>query len=219
MRHVWYHDAMDSDTKANGASTNGLSGASEVVGPKRRRRGGVAPAATASETVVEAAPPPAPPAPAPPVETKKLSPNFRRIPQPDLAADEKPEENWEESPSAFIYDSKSNGERPVKMLCTDTRLWPGLGEVIYARATSPITVTLPSGELFETPAKVTIAFPACNELLEIVRLLEANPQGVVEAKFAPIGERPTDLGKNVMHYRVRCRVVPGLSREDAWRGG
>lgn len=235
------------DGTSNGASgtSNGVSGVNGVsssehknpepptVGPKRKRRGGLAPAATNTTdgvtAVVDAATPavaPVAPVGAVPevkreieVETKRISPHYRKIPQPDLSLDEKPGEGWEQAPSAFIYDSRSNDERPVKILCTDVRMWPGLGEVIYARSKMPVTVTLPTGELFETPPGVTIAYPACNELLEIVRLMEANPNGVVEAKFAPIGERPTDLDKRVMHYLVRARVVPGLTREDAWRGG
>lgn len=228
--------AMDSDSKANGlnGSSNGVdhpaAPTGPMVGPKRRRRSGVAPAppAPAGDVETQAAPAtePAPPpqattpAPAPtPIELKRFSPHYKRIAQPDLALEAKAEDGWEEAPSAFIYDSESNGRRPVKMLCTDVRMWPGLGEVIYARSKMSITVTLPNGELFECPPGVTIAYPACNELLDIVQKMEANPSGVVEAIFAPIGERPTDLDKYVTHYRVFSRVVPGLSRETAWRGG
>lgn len=200
--------------------------------PKRKRRNGVSAAASASAstatTPAEPAaptpptPPPAPtPAASPPAAPPVLqspSARFERIAQVDIAEGEKEGDGWEEGASALLYDAESNQYRPMQVLCTDVRFWGSIGDAIICRSKAPVIVRLADGELFEVPPGETFAMLAVNELVNIANKLESVPDGVVEAKVAPIGRRYTETGLSTVHYRVRYRVVKGLSRKDAWRG-
>lgn len=142
---------------------------------------------------------------------------FRRIEQPKIRARDA-KDGWEEGRSALLFTAEANNWEPVSILCTDVRIWGQLGEALICRSKDPVIIRMPDGEKWKAAPGTTFAMLAVNELMHILEKMETNPESVVEADVYPIAERRMESGLWTVHYRVLCRIVPGLSRKEAWRG-
>lgn len=199
----------------NGA--NGTAHAAPVpampAGKPRTKRHGL------RATVKQAVPAPA----APPVidvvaepPTPPIVKRFRRIPRPEGEAPWGPTPaTWTRCPSAFIYSSEANGNRTVEFICHDIGEWTGLGESMFGRAKTPLTVMLASGKLYEMGEKEEIALLAVNELMYPYEEMRRNPSAVLKIKFRPCGERVLESGLPTTHYEVEYEVMKGVTREAA----